>query len=400
MIYYVTKDIPLFGSPNYKIISVEESLRLLKSLEVISLDTETTGFDVFRGKLLLLQLGNKDFQIVIDCATIDINLYRDILCSDRLFIIHNAKFDLRWLYKKHIIPKRVYDTYLAEKILYLGYPPGIVSLSLQGCCDRYLKVFLDKSVRGKIHAGLTDDIIIYAANDVVHLEDIMNLQLQIIKQRGQQVALDIENEFVKVLAYIEFCGIKLDKIKWLDKMEKDSTRLINAENEINQWVLDYVKNNPKYLLNNYLPDKKSKSNNFKFPKGIFVVSPPPTLFDEYTDNPKCIINWSSSTQVVDIFEALGFNCWSKDKKTGKLKKSVDSKLIKQQKHLSDLAPLYLEYSAAFKVVTSFGQNFIDAMNPITNRIHPTFSQLMDTGKNLPYITNHLINQNNIPIFVA
>lgn len=32
-----------------------------------------------------------------------------------------------------------------------------------------------------------------------------------------------------------------------------------------------------------------------------------------------------------------------------------------------------------QVVTSFGQNFLDAINPITQRIHPTFNQMMDTG---------------------
>ena len=44
MIYLVTKQTTLFESENYKIISVEESLRLLNSLNIVGLDTETTGF--------------------------------------------------------------------------------------------------------------------------------------------------------------------------------------------------------------------------------------------------------------------------------------------------------------------------------------------------------------------
>ena len=70
----------------------------------------------------------------------------------------------------------------------------------------------------------------------------------------------------------------------------------------------------------------------------------------------------------------------KDKKAGKMRESVESKYIEMQKDKSDIVPLYLEYSAAFKVVTSFGQNFLDAINPITQRIHPTFNQMMDTGR--------------------
>lgn len=382
MIYFVTGQGELFEFPDarYKCISVEESLKILEPLRVVGLDTETTGTEIWQGKLLTLQLGNKENQVVIDCMTIDVRQYKDYLESDRLFIIHNAKFDLRWLYKEHIVVRNVYDTYLAEKILFLGFPPGIVSLSLQACCDRYLHIYLDKTVRGQIHAGMTEEVIVYAANDVVHLEDIMNLQLITINARGQKVALDIENEFVRVLAYIEYCGIKLDPIKWKAKMDKDAERLRIAEQKLNDWVVDYVmkKNDPSLIARNYDTHKKGKSA--KLADNVYVVIPQPSLFAEFDTGPQCIINWNSSKQVIKLFEELGFDLLVKDKKTGKMKKSVESKFIELQASKSSIVPLYLEYSAAFKVVTSFGQNFLDAINPVTQRIHPTFNQMMDTGR--------------------
>lgn len=382
MIYFVTGQRELFEFPDakYKCISVEESLKILEPLRVVGLDTETTGTEIWQGKLLTLQLGNKENQVVIDCMTIDVKQYKDYLESDRLFIIHNAKFDLRWLYKEHIVVRNVYDTYLAEKILFLGFPPGIVSLSLQACCDRYLGIFLDKTVRGQIHAGMTEDVIVYAANDVVHLEDIMNLQLKTITARGQKVALDIENEFVRVLAYIEYCGIKLDPVKWKAKMDKDAERLRVAEHKLNEWVVDYVmkKGDPSLIARNYDTHKKGKPA--KLADNVYVVIPQPSLFAEFDTGPQCIINWNSSKQVIRLFEELGFDLLVKDKKTGKMKKSVESKFIELQASKSSIVPLYLEYSAAFKVVTSFGQNFLDAINPVTQRIHPTFNQMMDTGR--------------------
>lgn len=382
MIYFVTGQRELFEFPDakYKCISVEESLKILEPLQVVGLDTETTGTEIWQGKLLTLQLGNKENQVVIDCMTIDVKQYKDYLESDRLFIIHNAKFDLRWLYKEHIVVRNVYDTYLAEKILFLGFPPGIVSLSLQACCDRYLGIFLDKTVRGQIHAGMTEDVIVYAANDVVHLEDIMNLQLKTITARGQKVALDIENEFVRVLAYIEYCGIKLDPVKWRAKMNKDAERLRIAEQKLNDWVIDYImkKNDPSLIVKNYDTHKKGKPA--KLADNIYVVLPQPSLFAEFDTGPQCIINWNSSKQVIRLFEELGFDLLVKDKKTGKMKKSVEAKFIELQASKSSIVPLYLEYSAAFKVVTSFGQNFLDAINPVTQRIHPTFNQMMDTGR--------------------
>lgn len=382
MIYFVTGQRELFEFPNakYKCISVEESLKILEPLRVVGLDTETTGTEIWQGKLLTLQLGNKENQVVIDCMTTDVKQYKDYLESDRLFIIHNAKFDLRWLYKEHIVVRNVYDTYLAEKILFLGFPPGIVSLSLQACCDRYLGIFLDKTVRGQIHAGMTEEVIVYAANDVVHLEDIMDLQLKTITARGQKVALDIENEFVRVLAYIEYCGIKLDPVKWKTKMDKDAERLRVAEQKLNEWVVDYVmkKGDPSLIARNYDTHKKGKPA--KLADNVYVVIPQPSLFAEFDTGPQCIINWNSSKQVIRLFEELGFDLLVKDKKTGKMKKSVESKFIELQASKSSIVPLYLEYSAAFKVVTSFGQNFLDAINPVTQRIHPTFNQMMDTGR--------------------
>lgn len=382
MIYFVTGQRGLFEFPDakYKCISVEESLRILEPLRVVGLDTETIGTEIWQGMMLTLQLGNKENQVVIDCMTINVKQYKDYLESNRLFIIHNAKFDLRWLYKEHIVVRNVYDTYLAEKILYLGFPPGIISLSLQACCDRYLNVFLDKTVRGKIHAGMTEDVIVYAANDVVYLEDIMNSQLSIISARGQRVALDIENEFVRVLAYIEFCGIRLDPEKWKAKMAKDAERLRVAEQKLNEWVVDYVmkKNDPSLISINY--DFNNKGKPAKLADSVYVVIPAPSLFSEFDTGPQCIINWNSSKQVIRLFEELGFDLLVKDKKTGKMKKSVESKYIELQVDKSTIAPLYLEYSAAFKVVTSFGQNFLDAINPVTQRIHPTFNQMMDTGR--------------------
>ena len=382
MIYFVTGQGELFEflDAKYKCISVEESLKILEPLQVVGLDTETTGTEIWQGKLLTLQLGNKENQVVIDCMTIDVKKYKDYLESDRLFIIHNAKFDLRWLYKEHIVVRNVYDTYLAEKILFLGFPPGIVSLSLQACCDRYLGIYLDKTVRGQIHAGMTEEVIVYAANDVVHLEDIMNLQLKTITARGQKVALDIENEFVRVLAYIEYCGIKLDPVKWKAKMDKDAERLRVAEQKLKDWVVDYVmkKGDTSNIVRNYDTNRRGKS--VKLADNVYVAIPQPSLFAEFDTGPQCIINWNSSKQVIRLFEELGFDLLVKDKKTGKMKKSVESKFIELQASKSSIVPLYLEYSAAFKVVTSFGQNFLDAINPVTQRIHPTFNQMMDTGR--------------------
>ena len=79
MIYLVTLQQQLFSNELYKIIGVEESLRLLEPLTIVGLDSETTGLDPFTKELKLLQLGCFDFQIVIDCTTIDVRCYKEYL---------------------------------------------------------------------------------------------------------------------------------------------------------------------------------------------------------------------------------------------------------------------------------------------------------------------------------
>ena len=109
MIYLVTTNNLLPNNDTIKIVSVEESLKYLEPLQLVGLDTETTGLDCWTKDLLSIQLGCRDFQVVVDCKTIDVSYYKEYLESDRLFIGWNLKFDLKFLYRKSIIPKKVYD---------------------------------------------------------------------------------------------------------------------------------------------------------------------------------------------------------------------------------------------------------------------------------------------------
>lgn len=357
MIYFVTNQMQLFESKNYKIIDVEESLRLLNTITIVGIDTETQGFSPFLKKLLLLQLGNRDFQVVIDCTTVDVTLYKEYIESDRLFIGWNLKFDVRFLFYYGIVPKNLYDGFIAEKMRWLGFPSGMHSLSLKSAGENYLGVELDKSVRGEIiwRKELTDDIIIYAANDVKYLEDIMNEQLKILIPRGQKLALEVENKAILPTAYFEFCGVKLDTEKWEAKMAKDQETFNRAKDK----------------LDNYVVEMYNKDNTLK--KFIKIIEP--DLFGFVTPGPSCNINWKSPKQVIPFLETLGFNLETRDKVTGGMKKSIDAIVIEGQTNVHPIAEVYLEFKAAQKVTSTYGQNFLDLRNPVTGRIHTNFNQI-------------------------
>ena len=362
MIYLVTNSPALLPSPNYKLIGVEESLKILNNMHIIGLDTETSGLNPHLKDLLLVQMGNFDTQVVIDTRTVDILKYKELLeDEDKGFLLWNADFDLKFFYKYGIIVKNVYDGFLAERILYLGYPKGRHQYSLKAAADNYLGVELDKTVRGKIiwSKTLTDDIIVYGANDVKYLEAIMKKQADKLAKEGLMRAVEIECDYVKMNAYMEFCGVKLDEERWKKKMEIDKVEYDKCLNKLNEWVEEHCSDNEKFCHIELQGD----------------------LFEGFDDKPHCTINWNSSKQVIPFLESLGFNLLVKDKKTKLMHKSVEAEVIESQKEKSEISPVYLAYKEAQKVRSTYGQNFLDLINPVTHRIHTVFNSLgTDTAR--------------------
>ena len=354
-IYLVSANQFIFNIPDIKLVSVQESLKILAPLEIVGLDTETTGLDPYTKELKLVQLGCKDFQVVIDTTTIDIKRYKEYLESDRLFLLWNAKFDLKWFYKYGIIIKKVYDGFLAEKLMWLGYPAGIHSMSLKSAGEEYLGIELDKSVRGKIiYSKLDEEIIRYGANDVQWLESIREKQLEKLTEKDLLVALDIENRFVRVLAYIEWCGVKLDIDKWREKMKKDSIREEAARKELDKWLIENIPDSPY----------------------IYVDVQGDLFREEAFDlTPKVSINWNSAKQLIPVFKKYGVDVVVQDKEKGGTKDSIDAKTLKPQADKCSLIPLYLEYKEAVKVTSTYGENFLQQINPVSNRIHTNYQQM-------------------------
>lgn len=90
MIYLVSNQTELFPNEFYNLMTVEKSLELLNSWEEIQFDTETSGRNPHLCKILCIQFGHDDIQIVVDCSTIDILAYKNIL-ETKLLIGQNLK---------------------------------------------------------------------------------------------------------------------------------------------------------------------------------------------------------------------------------------------------------------------------------------------------------------------
>lgn len=389
MIYFVSSQQSLFESEYYKMMSVEESLSLISSWRIFQFDTEGTGLDCHLAKILLMQFGSMDksTQIVVDCTTVDPLLYKDVL-EQGFLVGQNLKYDAKMLMSLGIFIRRCYDTMIAERLRYFGFPripvspeeyeeqgydfpyhvktskaskdkPSYTYYELSFALDalgyKYIGVNIDKSIRGQIkYLGINEDVIVYGANDVVYLGDIMNAQMPYFKSINAMPALKIECSAVLSLAYFEYCGVKIDSGRWLEIYKKNCTDLQNVTDSLNSFVVGL--GNRKFIRQTVQLD----------------------LFQEVdtSDKSKCNINWKSSDDVIPLLKYLGFNTkgWNKEKKEETECGSAD--LVKKQKSVNpEFASLYLEYSRLYKLCSTYGPQYTNAVNPKTGRLHTEFRQL-------------------------
>jgi DNA polymerase-1 len=332
----------------------------LMTLNRISLDTETLGMDCHTKKLLTLQVGNKERQYVIDCKKFKIRILKPVL-ETKLILAHNMKFDWQFMYHAGIDIKIIYDTFLAECVLTTGYKNEERTLSLKGIAKKYLDVTMDKTIRGKIHSlGLTDEVIDYAAGDIEHLEDIMDLQLIEIEKWDLQKVLDLENRVVRVFAMMEYNGISFDSDKLKDVAAQLAVINKDLDDKLDDIIVQDSITNPK--LKRYLHVQTD-------------------LFTE--DVRKTIISWTSPKQKTEILNCYGLNV-----------DSVNDKTLQKLKTKNKIIPLFIDLSKFTKLETSFGYPLLKFINPITKRIHASVWQVLSTGRismsepNLQQIPSH------------
>lgn len=403
MIYLVTAQQTLFNlSEDIQLISVDKSLEILSSWTIVQFDTEDTGLDPHIDTCLLAQFGNHDksVQILVDCTTINLALYKEIL-ETKFIIGQNLKFDCQVCFNFDIHIKQLWDCMIAEQVLYLGFPNFMIGAtqdiifkynevveacsnwdnmnskqrkaylevvapevsnfikensgaSLKALCKRYLNIHLSKEIRGQInYRGVYDvSVLKYGAGDVMYMYDIMQEQLKLISQKDLLRAVRVECEFVPCAAYYEYCGVHMNESLWKDKMKEDRKKRDEALISLNKYVVDFGDST------------------------FYKVDNQGDLFSGFNTEPKCTINWNSTKQVIPFLAKLGFNCKGIDKKSKEEKDSIDASVLKPQRHINpEFYDIYLAYTEAQKVCSTYGQNYLNAINPKTNRLHTTFRQL-------------------------
>lgn len=354
MIYFIGED-SLLNNELYTPSTVEECIAYFSDKKSIAVDTETKGRNPYTKRILSLQLGDPDNQWVIDCRTTDIRQFKELLESKKL-LLHNAKFDYKFLKHAGITIEDIWDTMLAECVLYCGHEAH--GYSLQAVTERYLDIHLSKDTRGDFYKiesePFTDKQVEYAALDVTYLHKIAEAQFKELEKYGLLYAADLEFKVTKAFADVEYNGMYLDPESW-------------GHNAVafEQKVLDLT----------YELDEIIKASGLKYP----VVSFGEDLFGEKIRELK--INYNSPQQIKTLLSDLGISV-----------ENTNNRTLVTSKSRHAFIPKLIEYREASKRANTYGQAFLDNINPATGRIHSDFWQVLNTYR----VSSNNPNLQNIP----
>ena len=329
---------------NYQVIQTAEDLRkaieTLTSQPVVGLDTETTDLDPYTSRLRLLQLATPDRVYIIDFdhfangnaakseATAPL---RWLLEAPRpIKIAHNAKFDAKFI--KHNLGVDLgglFDTLLASQLVGAGDIEE--RHGLETVATRYLNEAVDKSERlSNWNFELSEAQLEYAARDAAVLLPLREKLIERLKSESLIKCAQLEFECVMPVVDIELAGFYMHKDRWLEQLGIVEKRRAELAEQ----------------LQSVLAVESSQGSLFGGPQ-------------------REDINLDSQQQLTKALTRLGIT----------LPESTRNWKLQPLAAQYPIIATLLEYRTVQKALTSYGENMIGMINPVTKRLHADFRQI-------------------------
>jgi len=407
--------------------TIQSAVTYLKRFKELGLDIETSkhpilgeketdiyrgGLDPYLSRVIMLQIGTAKRQYAIDMrdySNEELQPLIDLLHwnANIKFIGHNLKFEgkhLRHNYGIRLL--EVYDTMLAELCLFNGVTEG---LTLADLAEKYLGITkkvtqfsmfdfkgraitledskllnpdledkvtspfeveldleIDKSIRLQFikltNEPFTLEQLVYGIGDVT-----LPLEIKAHQDKGHKLLgfwfhnadnIRLESLYTQVGADMELNGLPFSQEIWKSYHEKNEIKYIERLKLLNNYVISFI---PKFTAM--------------------------TLFGE--GHEECMVDWKSPKQVVALFRHLKACPMEKSKQTKQLEYSVSSKAMLPtldnnykddygrdvDRAIVDTPTLKLAYLLLKKSqmnITTYGNDFLKYVHPITGRLHPNY----------------------------
>jgi DNA polymerase I len=328
---------------NYQVIKTGEELRkaveYLEKQPTLGLDTETTDLDPYNARLRLIQLAASDGVRIIDVDAFAngdlsnneaLNPVRRLLSTPRpIKIAHNAKFDAKFI--KHNLGVDLgglFDTLLASQLISAGDIEERHGLEV--VASRYLSESVDKTERlSNWEFELSEAQLEYAARDAAILLPLREKLIERLKSDSLVKCAQLEFECVMPVANIELAGFYMHKDRWLEQLSIVEKRRAELADDLQEIL-----------------GKDAAQG---------------SLFGPARAN----INLDSHQQLTEALNRMGIPVPDSTR---------NWKLQPLAAEYPVVATL-LEYRTVQKALTSYGQNMIELINPVTGRLHADFRQI-------------------------
>ena len=427
------------GVDNYA--TINDCYNYIKDKRLLGLDIETTrkfqkekekkgqvyrgGLDPYLSNVVMLQIGDLNEIYVIDVRDYTKKELEPITTfinwnSTCTFVGVNLKFEGKHLRHNYGIRlNKVWDCMIVEMCLYNGLQR---SYSLAGMAFAYLDIKKVEDIslfESEKESTMNDEFIreneylltpfeianneqinkmtrmefvtigtkkfnatqiLYGADDILYPILIMERQLLGRKISNGEVYLPhrlfrLENKFTQVIADMELNGVPFNPEVWLKIAEEQ----------------EGVYNERLGILNKYIEQF--------YPKFVEAEN----LFNLHR---RCMVEWSSSKQVIELFRYLDICPKEFSKSTKKmdwtvgavaLLKTLDNKykdsymeqnwqgfeVDESGNFIEDnqrLILAYLLFKRAEQNITTFGREWLKYVHPITKRVHTNFRQILNSGR--------------------
>jgi DNA polymerase-1 len=339
MNYIVTKHPEFFKKiGKYRYCSLEEMVLPDK----IAIDTETTGLHPRNSDIFCVQIGTGKNNYLIHMYDGNYEFSNLVpFIEDKVLVGHNITFDLGFMYKYNFWPKEVRDTMIASKVLYNGDPT--VRHDFGAVMKRELDVVYDKTEQKNIHIVKLSQAstIEYSFNDVDRLLELEEVMYQKILCGGAISTYRLHCRYTRALAYMEQCGLPINKEMWKKKMDDDIYNKHKAKEEVEDFIFDNI---PKFA------DRQ---------------------IDMFDITKRITINIGSAVQMLKVFKFLGIPTKDKDNKD-----SINENVISKSKH--PFVGIWLKYQEASHRVSTFGNSIYEKI--VDGRIYTNFNPMVDTAR--------------------
>jgi DNA polymerase I-like protein with 3'-5' exonuclease and polymerase domains len=405
----------------------KEDILTLSAAEDLQLDVESTMTNFITDKkITVVQLGDYtgDVQYIFDIPRLtekELIGLKYILSSDIKFYIHHAMFEYTIIKQMWGIDiKNIRDTFILSKLLTNGLTLRKGYNSLAGIVYREFGISLDKGAQTTFDGTiLTYEQLIYAALDVVFISAIHDIYYKDIEYWKMKKLYNLECNVVRAVGDMHVNGILFDmeyhkahtitefttkynsaKQAMINYIRKDDTLMqFMYKNEFIQqydkylfkWSSPKVK---KAVLNLVVPSLQTSNKTVikkmlakekfsikqvtflhKFLDGNYEELETQLINEYHTELvdlnlfiPKgtFLLNFDSPLQRLELFRYWYPNLKDTNAKT----------LVRLTK---GILPEYKKYIKAAKMLSSFGEKMAEYIES-DKRIHPSFTQLVSTGR--------------------